>query len=63
MKNENTILKDVAAGTIFVCRNEKYIKTATIDEDENRILALSMDNWKIYYFRFDTVVKVQRRER
>jgi hypothetical protein len=57
MKNENTILKDVTAGTIFVYDNKKYIKTATIYEDEHRIMALNMNNWKIYYFRFDTIVK------
>lgn len=56
MKNENIILKDVTAGTVFIYENEKYIKTDTIDGDEHRILALSMNNWKIYYFRFETTV-------
>ena len=59
--NDVIYLSDVPAGAIFSYENKHYIKTKNEDNPcryEYRSLALSVDDWKIYYFRIKTLVKI-----
>lgn len=62
IKSKSLHLSEISAGTIFVYDDDYYVKTNTVDDDEERILSLSLDNWNIYYFRFETPVKILDKE-